>query len=120
MSLHSRIASAFPARIGLALALAALVSAPIDAEDVPVFKLSARNGVFEPSVIEVPAGKPLRLEITNEDKAPIEFESKPLKQEKVIAAGAKATVTIGALKPGEYRFVDEFHEKTAQGKLVAK
>lgn len=120
MKSHSRLALALAARAGVALALAALLSAPAYADDVPVFKLRARNGVFEPSVIEVPAGKRVRLEITNEDKAPIEFESKALKQEKVIAAGAKAMVTIGALKPGEYKFVDEFHEKTAQGKLVAK
>jgi hypothetical protein len=24
------------------------------------------------------------------------------------------------MKPGEYRFFDEFHEKTGQGRLVAK
>ncbi|HMA31117.1 MAG TPA: cupredoxin domain-containing protein [Casimicrobiaceae bacterium] len=50
----------------------------------------------------------------------MEFESRDLKQEKVIPPGRTATVTINALKAGEYRFYDEFHEKTGQGKVVAK
>jgi hypothetical protein len=29
-------------------------------------------------------------------------------------------VTINALKAGEYKFFDEFHEKTGQGKVIAK
>ncbi|MDE2359273.1 MAG: cupredoxin domain-containing protein, partial [Betaproteobacteria bacterium] len=53
-------------------------------------------------------------------KSAIEFESRDLKQEKVIPPGKTARVTINALKPGEYRFFDEFHEKTGQGKVVAK
>ena len=32
----------------------------------------------------------------------MEFESKDLKQEKVLAAGAKSSVVINALKPGTY------------------
>ena len=80
----------------------------------------ARDGKFEPAVIEVPAGKKLRLDIRNEGKSAIEFESRDLRQEKVIPPGGKASVTINALKAGEYKFFDEFHEKTGQGKLVAK
>ena len=55
-----------------------------------------------------------------EGKSAIEFESKDLKQEKVVAPGAKAVLSINALKAGEYKFVDEFHEATAKGKIVAK
>ncbi len=90
------------------------------AQDVPLFKLVARDGKFEPAVLEVPAGKRFRVEIANENRKAIEFESKDLKQEKVIAPGAKATVTINALKPGEYKFFDEFNEATGQGRIVAK
>lgn len=104
----------------LAIAFATLVAAPALAEDVPLFKLVARDGVFNPSVIEVPAGKRVRLEISNEGKTAIEFESRDLRQEKVIPPGGKATVMINAMKPGEYRFFDEFHEKTGQGRLIAK
>jgi uncharacterized cupredoxin-like copper-binding protein len=104
----------------LVLAVATLLAVPALAEDVPLFKLVARDGVFEPTVIEVPAGKRVRLEVRNEGKTPMEFESRDLKQEKVIPPGGSATLTINAMKAGEYRFFDEFHEKTGQGKFVAK
>lgn len=103
-----------------ALGFAAFLVAPTLADDAPLFKLVARDGVFEPATIEVPAGRRVRLEVHNEGKAPMEFESRDLKQEKVIPPGGKATLTINAMKAGEYRFFDEFHEKTGQGKFVAK
>jgi hypothetical protein len=68
----------------------------------------------------VPAGKRFRIEVTNEGKKAIEFESKDLKQEKVVAPGKAVTVNVGALKPGEYTFFDEFQETTSRGKVVAK
>jgi plastocyanin len=103
--------------VGLALLLPA---AALAADDVALFKFVARDGVFEPATIEVPAGKRFRLEVSNDGKTAMEFESRELKQEKVIAPGKKAVLTINALKAGEYKFVDEFHEKTGQGKVVAK
>jgi hypothetical protein len=40
--------------------------------------------------------------------------------EKVIAGHTKGTIWVGPLPAGEYKFVGEFHEDTAQGKLIAK
>jgi plastocyanin len=97
-----------------------LPAAALAADDVAPFKLVARDGVFEPTTIEVPAGKRFRLEVSNDGKTAMEFESRELKQEKVIPPGKKAVLTINALKAGEYKFFDEFHEKTGQGKVVAK
>ena len=71
--------------------------------------------MFEPPKLEVPAGKRFKIEISNEGKGPMEFESKDLKQEKVLAAGAKSSVVINALKPGTYTFFDEYHPDAAQG-----
>ena len=102
------------------VAVAVLAAPAVFADDVASFKLVARDGVFEPTSIEVPAGKRFRLEVSNEGKTAMEFESRELKQEKVIPPGKKATLTINALKAGEYKFVDEFHEKTGQGKVIAK
>ena len=107
-------------RLMLAFAVAIASSAPAFAADPPLYKLVARDGAFDPSVIEVPAGTRVRLEIVNDGKTPIEFESRDLKQEKVIPPGGKATMTINALKTGEYRFFDDFHQKTGQGRLVAR
>ena len=103
-----------------AAVLVAMLATAAFAQDVPLFKLVARDGKFEPATLEVPAGKRVRIEVSNQNAKAIEFESKDLKQEKVIAPGKKAVLTINALKAGEYRFVDEFHEKTGQGKVVAK
>jgi hypothetical protein len=50
----------------------------------------------------------------------MEFESKDLKQEKVLAAGAKSSVVINALKPGTYVFFDEYHQDAPKGKIVVK
>ena len=90
------------------------------AEEMPVFKLSAKDGKFEPLKIEVPAGKRFKIEISNDGKGPMEFESKDLKQEKVLAAGAKSSVVINALKPGTYTFFDEYHMDAPKGQIVAK
>ena len=90
------------------------------ADEMPVYKLVAKDGVFEPLTIEVAAGKKFKIEISNEGKAPMEFESKDLKQEKVLAAGAKSSVVINALKPGTYTFFDEHKPNAPKGKIVAK
>lgn len=90
------------------------------ADEVPVYQLVAKDGRFDPTTLEVPAGKRFKIEITNAGKTAIEFESKELKQEKVLAPGAKSSVVINGLKAGEYKFVDEYHEATAQGRIVAK
>ncbi|HEX7327810.1 MAG TPA: cupredoxin domain-containing protein [Casimicrobiaceae bacterium] len=103
-----------------ALLLGLAVAMPALADELPAFKVSARDGLLEPTVIEAPAGKRFTIEVTNEGKAAMEFESHDLKLEKVIPPGRKATFTIRALKAGEYRFYDEFHEKTGQGKVVVK
>ena len=43
-----------------------------------------------------------------------------LKVEKVLGPGAKSSVVINPLKPGEYPFFDEFHPETSRGKIIAK
>ena len=89
-------------------------------EDLLVLKLVARDGKFEPLKLEMPAGKRFKIEINNEGNGPMEFESKDLKQEKVLAAGAKSSVVINALKPGTYTFFDEYHPEAPKGQIVAK
>ena len=78
------------------------------------------NHKFTPDTITVPAGQKVKLVIENKDATPEEFESKQLNREKVIPGKSTGTVFIGPLKPGEYKFVGEFNEKTAKGVIVAK
>jgi len=103
-----------------ALLLTALLATAAFAEDAPLFKLVARDGKFEPATLEVPAGKRIRIEVANQNAKAIEFESKDLKQEKVIAPGKTTVVTLNALKPGEYKYFDEFQQSTGQGRIVAR
>lgn len=101
----------------VALALSApLAGWAADAE----FKLVISEHRFEPAEIEVPANTKVKLVIENRDATAEEFESHELNREKVIPPKSTATVWVGPLKPGRYPFFGEFHEKTAQGALVAK
>jgi len=104
----------------LAAALLMSVSLGAFAAGEPEFSLSIENHKFTPDKLEVPAGKKVKLIVENKDATPEEFESHQLKIEKVIPGKSKATIFVGPLKPGEYKFVGEFNEKTAKGVIVAK
>ena len=107
-------------RLALAAAVLATASFGALAAGEPEFKLTLENHKFTPDRIEVPAGQKVKIVVQNKDATPAEFESHPLKVEKVIAGRATAWVIVGPLKAGEYKFVDEYNEKTATGVLVAK
>ena len=104
----------------LIAALFAVAPAVALAEDMPVYKLVAKDGVFEPATIEVAAGKKFKIELSNEGTGPMEFESKDLKQEKVLAKGAKSSIVINGLKAGTYTFFDEYKPNAPKGNIVAK
>jgi Cupredoxin-like domain len=108
------------ARVAMFGAIVASIVSSVHAEDLAVFRLVARDGAFEPLTIEVPAGKRFKIEISNEGKGPMEFESRDLKQEKVLASGAKSSVVINGLRPGAYVFFDDYHPDAPKGKIVAK
>jgi plastocyanin domain-containing protein len=103
------------------LLLAALLSLSLGAfaqeKDIVI---SIKDHKFSPDRIEVPVGKKVKLVVENKDATPEEFESETLKIEKVIPGNSKATIYVGPLKAGEYKFVGEFNQKTAQGVVVAK
>ena len=90
------------------------------AVEVPEFKLVIENHRFTPDTVAVPAGKKVKLVVENKDATAEEFDSHDLNREKVITGNYSATIFIGPLKPGEYRFKGEFNEKTAKGVIVAK
>ena len=46
----------------------------------------------------------------------MEFESKSLRVEKVVAAKSQGVINVRPLKPGRYEFYDDFKEK-ARGAL---
>jgi plastocyanin len=88
--------------------------------DVVEVDLVIENHKFEPNILELPAGKKIRITVHNNDSTIEEFESIDLKREKIILGKSKARIVLAPLKPGEYKFFGEFHEDTAQGIIVVK
>jgi uncharacterized protein (DUF58 family) len=103
--------------------VALLVNAvPARAEEPPLeIRITIRDHKFEPATIEVPAGRALKLIVTNADSSPEEFESIGLKIERVIPPGKTAEFNVKPLRPNRnYTFFGEFHPETAQGRVVVK
>jgi plastocyanin len=106
----------FIAVLGLA-AFVTLAPAAVRADDLTV---TIKDHKFSPAELKVPANKRVEITVINDDATPEEFESKPMKVEKVIPGKSKGVVRIGPLKPGRYPFVGEFHEATAKGAVIAE
>jgi plastocyanin len=85
-----------------------------------VVQLTMRDGRFYPDTLTVQAGVRVKIELHNAGTDAEEFESLPLRKEKVLAPGARSFVVIAPLKPGTYPFFGEFHPATAQGRLIAR
>ena len=97
-----------------------LASTATFADDMPTFLLVMKDGRLFPETIEVPAQTRFRLEIRNEGPGATEFESLELRKETVLAPGVTRKLVFAPMKAGSYKFFDEFHPETAQGRIVAK
>ncbi len=106
-----------PALFSLALIFA--IATPAAAQE-PTYTLVVKDHKFQPTEIEIPAGKKIALIVKNEDPTPEEFESVELRREKVIPGGEQIIVYIGPLKPGRYEFFGDFNPATARGHIVVK
>jgi plastocyanin len=104
----------------VALSAFLALSAQALAADLPVYNLTAKDGHFEPALLEMPAGKKIQLVVKNEGPGAEEFESSDLNREKVVAPGKSITLYLGPLKEGTYSFFGDFHPSTAKGKIVVK
>jgi hypothetical protein len=95
-------------------------SQPARADEMPTIQLLMKDGRLFPETLEVPANTRFRLQIRNEGPGAAEFESLELRKETVLAPGVTRVLVFHPMKPGTYKFFDEFHQATAQGKIVAK
>lgn len=118
MSQHRLLSRRFAA----AFAAAGFVFATnaVGAAGLPVYTVVAKNGRLTPSTLNVPAGVRFKIVVRNEGDGPMEFESRQLRKEKVLAPGAQSFVVVAPLKPGQYDFFDEFHPDTSKGRIVAR
>jgi hypothetical protein len=103
-----------------ALVFGALLIAGAQAQQATEIQLSYKDKKFTPAEVTVPANTAFTIKVKNLDAKAMEFESKPLKIEKVVAANSEAVVNVRAQKPGKYKFVDEYNEDIAFGNVVVK
>jgi Cupredoxin-like domain len=100
-------------------ALWALATIPSSALAADPIVLTIKDHQFTPSEVSVPAGERLRIEVVNQDPTPAEFESSDLRVEKIVVPGGRIVVMAGPLKPGSYKFFDDYHPDTAKGTMTA-
>jgi heme/copper-type cytochrome/quinol oxidase subunit 2 len=99
--------------------VAALAVSPALAQQATEIRLTYSGGQFQPSQVSAPADKPITFRVKNADGKAMEFESKSLRVEKVVAAGSEGVINVRALKPGRYEFYDDFNDK-ARGALIVQ
>jgi heme/copper-type cytochrome/quinol oxidase subunit 2 len=97
----------------------AFAATETQAQQATAVQVTYSNGQFQPSEVSAPADKPITFHVKNMDAKPMEFESKSLLVEKVVAAGSEGVINVRALKPGRYEFYDDFNEK-ARGTLTVQ
>ncbi|MBU6445244.1 MAG: cupredoxin domain-containing protein [Alphaproteobacteria bacterium] len=103
--------------LGAVLALAGIsAAAAAPPQDVP---LMIRNQAFQPRTLTIPAGRTVKIVVTNRDVAPAEFESNDFNREVVIPGQSAVPVYVGPLKPGKYGFFNDFHPENTGTLLVA-
>lgn len=90
------------------------------AQDLHTVTVTIRQGRLDPETLEVPALTRFKIVIRNEGPGPAEFESRALRQEKVLAPGATSFVVVAPQKPGVYDMFDEFHPDTGRGRIVVR
>ena len=82
-------------------------------------EIVVKDKKFDPVEVKAPADKRIVIRIVNRDSAAVEFESKSMKAEKVIAANSEGIVRVGPLKPGKYEFFDDFNQSN-RGTLIVE
>ena len=106
----------------LLVAVCAIAVLPVSAslaQQATELQVTYSKGQFQPTELRAPADKAISIRVKNLDAKAIEFESKTLRVEKVVAANSEALLNVRAQKPGRYEFFDEFNEK-ARGALVVQ
>ena len=98
----------------LSLGLAGAASA----EEVRI-TLELKDHRFTPAEITVPSDQAIRIRLINRDGALEEFDSDDLVVEEDVTPHGEVSFAVGPLKPGRYRFMGEFHARTAYGVLIA-
>ncbi len=103
--------------LGPAFALGILAAASGARAADPV-RLVLKDHQFAPAQVTVAANQRFRIEVSNQDATPAEFESSDLRAEKIVVAGGSISLMAGPLKPGTYTFFDDYHPDSAKGTMI--
>jgi hypothetical protein len=108
------------ARLALPL-LALLVAVPagLALAQYAHVDIVVKDKKFEPAEPKAPANARIVIRVTNKDAVAMEFESKSLKVEKVVAPNSEGLLRVGPLAPGRYDFFDDFNQNN-RGTLVVE
>jgi hypothetical protein len=97
-----------------------LISAAAALADDGSVTLTIKGNRFEPAEITIPRDTKVRLVVRNEDATAEEFESYELNREKIVPPNGEIVLFIGPLDAGVYPFFGEFHQDTAQGRVIVQ
>ena len=73
-------------------ALLLALALPAAGAPLPSYQLEIRDGHFTPPSLLVPAGQRFKVIVHNRGQGPVEFESLPLRVEKVLGPGVSSFV----------------------------
>jgi hypothetical protein len=110
---------ALPAFAALVFAAVSGVAVTASAAEVVTIEISVRDHQFTPAEIHGPANTAMQIHVKNLDSGPMEFESVPLRVEKVVTGNGEGIINVRPLAPGRYTFFDDFHQQTT-GALVVE
>jgi len=82
-------------------------------------EIVVKDKKFEPAEVKAPANARIVIQVKNQDPVAMEFESRSLKVEKMVAPNSEGLVRVGPLKPGKYDFFDDFNEMN-RGTLIVE
>jgi plastocyanin len=97
-----------------------MVSIAVAGGEIIEVSILIKDHKFDPSFVEVPTGKKIRLTVCNQDSTVEEFDSIDLKREKIIPGNSCVSIILAPLKVGRYDFIGEFHADTARGFIYVK
>jgi len=87
-------------------------------DDVVKVDLHIKDHKFMPDIVELPTDKKVNITVYNDDPTIEEFESIDLKREKIVLGNSSIKIVLAPLAPGEYEFFGDFHQESAQGKII--
>jgi len=110
---HDHLASAFENDFSRRVCLASVSAVSVArAQNVTEIQLQLQGQEVHPAEISAPANTPIVIKFKNLEAKAMEFESKSLHIEKVVAAGGDAVINVSRAKARPLRIRREYNERS--------